>query len=243
MTQHPNNSTHTQFTVEQQILHRLLLHSSTNQATGLYHGKTGLILCLMHYAEQTQKWYYETIAGELIKELTGEIHSGLPGGFASGLSGIGWGIEYLIQNGFMNGNSLDICETIDKKIMEPDLRRMTDLSLDTGLEGILHYVLAHIKGVLAQHGTLPFDETYLSDLYQAVTAIAANEKASEGLKQLAVQYACFYENRTTPDYSMSLSLVVEEMEEVTEEKLGFYPLGLKKGLAGYLLKQCLEERK
>ena len=226
----------TQLTLHQQILHRLLLHSSTGHDLGLYYGKTGIILCLMHYAEQTEQWYYETIAGELIKELTGEIHAGLLIGFASGLSGIGWGIEYLIQNGFMDGDSLSICETIDKKLMEPDPRRMTDLSLETGLEGILHYVLAHIKGVMAQHGTLPFDETYLSDLYQAVTAVTSNEKASEELKQLAVQYIRFYENRTAIDYTMSLAFIVEDTEEVTEDKLDMFPLGLKKGLGGYLLK-------
>jgi lantibiotic modifying enzyme len=229
-------------TLEQQILHKLLLHSSIGQDTGLYYGKTGLIIFLMHYAEQTQKWYYETIAGELIKELTGEIHTGLPIGFSSGLSGTGWGIEYLIQNGFMEGNSLDICEAIDKKIMEPDPRRMTDLSLDTGLEGILHYVLAHIKGVMAQHATLPFDETYLSDLHRAVSTISANDKASEELKRLAALYSRFYENRTTVDYSMSLSFIIEDMEEVTEDKLNFYPLGLKKGLSGFLLKQVMENQ-
>lgn len=95
--------------------------------------------------------------------------------FASGLSGIGWGVEYLIQNGFVEGEGVEICEEIDQKIMKTDPRRIVDMSLDTGFEGILHYVVYHLQGAFKQNIRLPFDERYLSDLY-AVCKLLKEQK-------------------------------------------------------------------
>lgn len=36
---------------------------------------------------------------------------------------IGWGIEYLIQNGFVVGDNVNVCEENDQKIMRTDIRK------------------------------------------------------------------------------------------------------------------------
>jgi hypothetical protein len=59
----------------------------------------------------------------------------MPFSLDKGLTGIGWGIEYLIQNGSVKGESVEICEEIDYRIMETDPKRITDFSLETGFEG------------------------------------------------------------------------------------------------------------
>ena len=230
----------TEFTLEQQIIHQLLLCADVGKDTGLYHGKMGLVLFFAHYFNFTKNSIYEDTAEELMEELMNEIHVELPMGFASGLSGIGWGLEYLIQNGLVEGDSLEVCEDIDKKIMETDPRRITDYSLETGLEGLLHYVLAHIKGVSVQHSTLPFDAVYLRDLYQAVSTISPDCEVSEEFKLVAAQYSHFYKNKTAVDYSMSLSSIIDDVE-VKDGMLDRHPLGLKKGLAGFLLKKIITE--
>lgn len=223
------------FTPEQQIIHQLLLRSGVDPNIGLYDGKMGLILFFKHYFVQTNHPVYEDTADELLDELMEEVHRRLPIDFASGLSGIGWGIEYLIQHGWVDGDSLEVCEEIDQKIMEQDPRRMTDYSLETGLEGILHYVLAHIQGVMLQHAILPFDEIYLNDLYQAVSKISPDSGRSDHLNRLSRQYADFYRNKTKIVYPMQLSLAVSECD-IEPDRLKTYPLGLNKGLAGFLLK-------
>ena len=192
------------FTVEQQIIHELLLRSSIENDLGLFYGKTGLVLFFVHYFEQTNNPVFEDTANELVEELMEEINQELPTGFASGLSGIGWGLEYLTQNGLYEGDSLEICEEIDKKIMEKDSRRMNDYTLDTGLEGLLHYILAHIKGVLTKHAKMPFDENYLNDLYQTVSNIPGNSEFSKDFKILSKNYLHFYETRIELDYSLNL---------------------------------------
>lgn len=48
----------------------------------------------------------------------------MPVDFCSGLSGVGWGVEYLIQNKFVDADSDELLEDIDAKIMEWDVRRI-----------------------------------------------------------------------------------------------------------------------
>ncbi|GHS93278.1 hypothetical protein FACS1894203_5810 [Bacteroidia bacterium] len=230
-----------EFTLEQQIIHRLLLCSSIERNPGLYHGKIGLILFFANYFELAENPVFEDTGDELMEELMEEIHKGLPIGFESGLSGIGWGVEYLIQNSFVKGDSLEVCEEIDKKMMATDPRRITDYTVETGLGGILHYVLAHIKGVMSQHSELPFDKIYLKDLYSAVTNNLRNNEISNDVRLLILKYISFYENKVKLDYSLDLSFVVGDAK-IEKEKLNSFPLGLKKGLSGILLKKLIMNR-
>ena len=59
-------------------------------------------------------------------------------------------MEYLIQNRLVEGDSLEVCKEFDERIVRENVRRMTDLSLETGLEGLLHYITAHLQGVWNQ---------------------------------------------------------------------------------------------
>jgi len=228
-----------EFSLDQKIIHQLLLRSNVEWNIGLYHGKMGLILFFAHYFELTKHPVYRNTADELMEELMEEIHTELPVDFSSGLSGIGWGMEYLIQKGLVEGDSLEVCEEIDKKIMEKDPKRMTDFSIEKGLGGIIHYVLFHIKGVHSQHSELPFDETYLRDLYQAVSNIPRDCILSDEFRSLSVKYSGFYNDRTKIDYLPQLLPIIDDFE-VSAENLNNFPLGLNKGLSGFLLKNLIK---
>lgn len=63
-----------------------------------------------------------------------------------GLSGIGWGIEYLIQQGFIEGNADEILEEIDLYVVRAIyLQEMNDLGLDRGVLGLGRYILMRIR--------------------------------------------------------------------------------------------------
>ena len=112
--------------------------------------------------------------------------------------------------------------------------------MDYGLEGIIHYVLAHIKGVMNQHAKPPFDENYLGDLYQAARTVLQSPEISEALKLLTAKYRFFYENRMSDlEYALQLSFIVEDTE-LEKEISNTTPLGLKNGMAGFLLKSIIE---
>ena len=63
----------------------------------------------------------------------------------------------------MEGDSNDVLEDLDKKIMEKDLRRVEDKSIGIGLTGISYYIQPRLNSTCSNDGNLPFDPTYLSD--------------------------------------------------------------------------------
>lgn len=219
---------------EQRIIHHLILYSSSSKNIGLLEGKMGVIILFMHLAKNTENSIYENIAEDLLDEIWEEITIKTPIDFESGLSGIGWGIEYLIQNKFVEGCSLDICEEIDNKIMSWDPKRISDHSIEYGLGGLLHYILAHIKGSIQQNNRLPFDNIYLKDLSSAINTTPKNNPDNE-INQLIIQYNEFFRSKHIPNYSFNLGSFVSPIEHFEENKLLTYPMGLKGGLGGILL--------
>ena len=96
------------------IANHLILHSIDIEDIGLFHGKMGVVLFFAHYARYTDQAIYDDFAGELLEEISENIPETLPINLETGLCGIGWGIEYLIQNGFMEGDSNEILAGIDQ---------------------------------------------------------------------------------------------------------------------------------
>lgn len=131
---------------EDRLVNNLILHSNNILSIGLLDGKMGIALVLFHYARVYKSRECRLVAEHLLDQVMSSLTSRTAIDFANGLTGIGWGIEYLIQNGYMKGDSADICEVIDRKLMEISISRLTDLTLDSGLEGFLHYLNAHIQG-------------------------------------------------------------------------------------------------
>lgn len=150
-----------------QALTYLTINSSFLGDLGLFHGRMGIVLFFAHYARVTQNKQYEDFAEILLDEIYEEIHWDLPINLENGLCGIGWGIEYLVQNGFMKGNTDEILADIDRKVLEIDPLRISDLSFRRGLAGIIFYVIARLN---ANRETinLPFDQEYLDSLQKAL---------------------------------------------------------------------------
>lgn len=145
------------------IAYHLILNAGTISNSGLYHGKMGIILFLYEYSRYSNKSNCEEFAGELLNEVCGEIHAGIPIDFADGLCGIGWGIEYLLDHQFLEGDSLEILGEIDTCIMERNLLRIQDQSVETGLTGIGYYIHKHLNSIHKSPREFPFDNAYLAD--------------------------------------------------------------------------------
>ncbi len=124
----------------------LMLQSSFSNNLGLLNGKMGIVLFFYHYAKYSGKKIYSDFAGELINEIYQEIHYDFPINFQDGLCGIAWGIEYIIQNRFVDIEPSNILEDIDIKIMEWDIRKIYDYSLETGVLGVAYYAISRNAG-------------------------------------------------------------------------------------------------
>lgn len=224
------------FKLSERIIHILFLNSKYLSDLGLLTGKTGVVIAFAHLYRQTSNSIYDDWMEDLLDDVLEKTYKELSVDFASGFLGIGWGLEYLLQNGFVEGNGIEVCGELDFKIMEKDPRRMKDFSLETGLEGLLHYVLAHLHGAINTKSELPFDEIYLEDLYSAVKSIRQDD-LSASLSLLADNYIGWYTDRVELNYQFNIELFIKDIE-IDEKHFIGYPLGLREGLSGILLKQC-----
>lgn len=91
----------------------LILSGSFVDNLGLGNGKMGIAIFFFHYSRYTHSKQYEEYAEELIDEIFEELNLSIPLNFETGLTGIGWGIEYLSVNGFIEGDTDEILDEID----------------------------------------------------------------------------------------------------------------------------------
>lgn len=218
----------TRFDKERKALHHMVLHALDTPADiGLLDGQTGIMLVLAHYARVRRLPVIEKAADCLMDNILKHLTKTTPAGFAQGLAGIGWGMEYLIQNGYMQGDGADICHEIDRRLMEQDVRRLREDGLDAGLLGLSHYVTAHLQGA-ARSGRRVFDDTYVTDFTEAVRR-RTESGPDAGVWHSRLRHLEAAAAGATAGYAMSLSPFV--LTGATTAPQG---LGLRKGAAGYI---------
>ena len=229
------NVTYNKFNKLDRITHILILKSSYSTDIGLLEGEMGIAIAFAHLSRYTNNDVYYECMSDLLDDVLGNIFKGLNYSFKSGLSGIGWCIEYLIQNKFVEGDSLEICEEIDSRIMEVNPKRILDTSMEDGFEGLLHYIIYHLQGAIKQKNRLPFDREYLLDVFDACRSLKKKDICSS-FESIIDSYELFIKNNDHFNYNLEPTDFILDTLEVNNAKLSSYPLGLSNGLAGELLK-------
>ncbi len=165
-----------------EIADKEILRSLSYSDLSLFNGQMGTAIFFALLSRVTENHWYEDFAGELLDNICQNITLQTPINFAYGLCGIGWGIEFLKYQGFINDDTDDILTEIDNAVMERDVRRITDNSLETGLKGILAYVNCRLMSK-RDNGYIPFDETYLSEIKE-ITLKYHISTESVGMEQI-----------------------------------------------------------
>ena len=115
-------------------LHRianvLLLNASFIDNLGLLNGKMGIAIFFYRYGRYSENKIFTDYAGELIDEIYEEISTTTTVDFANGLTGIGWGIGYLVENMFVDADTDKALADIDNAIYRNMLN--SPLLLDNG---------------------------------------------------------------------------------------------------------------
>lgn len=218
------------FTTEQKLLHRLVLHANDMPVSGLFNGQMGIVVVLAKYARFYNLPSLETAVDFLMEQIMNRLTTLTPPDLGNGLAGVGWGIEYLLQNGYTKGCGAEICEEIDRKLMEYDVRRINDLTLQTGLEGILHYVTAHIQGANAD-GHNVFDTTYLIDWQTKLATCQETGLTRPEMNKLAATFT-----RTLQGIPQSYTWSLQPFIQTSISRRTTL-LGLHNGVAGLLALQ------
>lgn len=139
------------------------LNACFTSDSGLFRGKMGFVVYFSHYAKNTGYAIYEALIDRLFDEIYSSLDGRTPINLEAGLCGIGWGIEYLIHQGFVKGNADELLEDIDSQIMERNPLYIKDYSFRTGLSGILYYVMIRLSSP-RDTPKLPFENSYLQNL-------------------------------------------------------------------------------
>jgi hypothetical protein len=130
----------------QRIANVLLLNASFIDNPGLLNGKMGIAIFFYHYSRYSKNKTYEDYAGELVDEIYEEINTSTAVNFENGLTGIGWGIEYLVKNGFVQADTDDALEEVDNIVYRNSLYRPFLLESGKDLFGYGLYFLARLRG-------------------------------------------------------------------------------------------------
>jgi hypothetical protein len=80
---------------------------------GLSQGKMGIVIFLFHYARYTDNISYEDTAYTLIEDLQASLSNLSSLNYADGLTGMGVGIEYLVQQQFLDADTDEVLEDLD----------------------------------------------------------------------------------------------------------------------------------
>lgn len=132
--------------LSKRIDNHLLLNSSFTNNLGLMHGKMGLAIYFFHIGQNLNNKIYKKYAEELIDEIHQEINSGISIDFENGLAGIGWGVEYLTQNGFIDADTDEVLEDFDNLIIKGLLQNTpSEIGLLNGLIGLGAYLIKRIQ--------------------------------------------------------------------------------------------------
>ena len=216
-------------------LNYLIINCSFLDNLGLFHGRMGIVLFLSYCAHKLHNKQHEELSGYLLDDIYEKLHREIPINLEDGLCGIGWGVEYLVQHGFMEGNTDEILSDIDKKVMEIDLLHLNDLSFRRGLAGIAFYIIARLNAK-RDINSLPFDDIYLCSLQKALKKadfvydneipINLEESLNSVLhgKRISI---------SIPDFLIHSNLSLDD-------DLDNMPLGLENGLSGMLWKNINE---
>lgn len=212
------------------VSNHLIINSLFFNNIGLYNGKMGIAIFFYHYSRYSNNSLYSNFADLLIDNILEEIHDQMYYDLEDGLCGIGWGIEYLISNGFVEGDSSEILYDIDQKIMERDILRITDFNIRTGLGGVFAYYSYRVQNqVDCEKQNQVFDESYNKALVKVYESYFCNDNCNKYEQSSGVA------NLLGFDATLFFRDLVVDNDTSVEDILSL-PLGLSKGCAGIGLK-------
>lgn len=204
---------------------------------GILTGQMGIAIFFYHYSRYSNNEEYKELADTMLSDILKKISAEVSICFCSGLTGIGWGIEYLYQNGFIEGDTNEIMEIFDKKIMEIDPLRISNLSRNYGLGGIVLYLLARLYTIEKEGKVYPFDTLYLNEVYKKVSTIIEEKNVNTDCLDVYFKFLYYYERKQIDSASI---YDVSCLLNISNQLINEINLGLN-GCAGLGLKLILDQ--
>lgn len=149
-------------------LHDMAIHLLMNhykaKNIGLFHGKMGIVIFLCAYARFSGESLFEKFADRLLDEIIEALSTPSPFDFSDGIGGIGWGLQYLIAQGWLEGSSAEILSDIDHHLMSINPDKIIDNNFPHGMGGLLFYVLSRLQFQEKEGSPIHFSPFYIEKL-------------------------------------------------------------------------------
>ncbi len=130
-------------------LHRiadfLMLNNDDCRNLGLLNGRMGLVIFFYQYYRYAGDKIYKDFADRLIDEIYENINSKISADFESGLMGIGWGIEYLVKNNFIEAETDETLVEVDSIIYKSMVQSPVLICNSNDFFGYGLYFLSRLK--------------------------------------------------------------------------------------------------
>lgn len=160
------------------IRSNLLKAASELKNPGLFHGKMGMAIVNYLMFRVTKESDFEELADSLIDEVYTFLNKQrIPIDFENGLAGIGWGIEFLVQNGFIEADTDLVLEDIDARIFSeiahPGSKSFSS-GINDGLPGLVIYCIWRLQGESSNFEMRFIMERLLGDLINKIAVQTEN---------------------------------------------------------------------
>lgn len=128
------------------LLKELGYGAKSQDDIGLFNGTMGKTICYYVLSRIYSDTGLEKKAKKFLRKIERSIHEMERFDFSEGLSGIGWGIEWLVQNRFLNADTDRILGDLDDVLYELVLySKNANPSLGNGAVGIAMYFLSRLQ--------------------------------------------------------------------------------------------------
>ena len=137
------------------ILTQVEKMASNPSVLGLKKGAMGAVLFLLYYQRFTKSEQYEEITFDLLENILSKKSVNDSFDYASGVSGIARTLLFLIKEEFIDVDSRDFFDDLDKMVLsklQSDI--VINFSHDTGIIGLCRYALHRPVKMEAVHHTL-----------------------------------------------------------------------------------------
>lgn len=104
----------------QKIANTLFGNVQQMNLLGLFDGQLGAALFFYHYSRYINKSIYAEIAGDCFDTVYGNMSINISKDFAAGLTGIGWAVNHLVENKFVEADD-DVLEEVDEVVKQMDI--------------------------------------------------------------------------------------------------------------------------
>lgn len=168
----------------------------------------GICIFFYHLARKTGSKDYEEYAGELLDEIFEEICQETPWDFENGLAGIGWGIEYLVNNNYVEADTDDVLAQVDQKLFwELIYTPPHTIGLLNGLLGIGMFFLSRVQSNKTHKSQIPL----LTNKYILIQFIEELERRIEIIAEIPQMIKC---NSQVPDLTWDYPVILGLMAEL-----------------------------